>query len=249
MPNWSSCYTKFSASGIKAKVLEELYEKMKTNGFEISKKFSIPRILDCYPSPLPNQCSKEEWMAYVKSGNAKKDMECNGFFSIIKESVASYLQEKELFDWYAWANSNWGTKWNTLKENSSIELSTDGDETIVECEYSGAWNGANIWFLKVCEAYGFNGVYVDMEPGNGFFHKIVVKEQVVEETEDDYFSEESIKWCGKDYFIEEYDGIYEHESDENWTNENSEFIKKFAQLCDYSFENAVKHLSGEKDEL
>lgn len=51
-------------------------------------------------------------------------------------------------DWYKWAVSNWGTKWNAYDQDFKEVIFED--TTRLECKFQTAWAMPDKWFEKLC---------------------------------------------------------------------------------------------------
>lgn len=135
--------------------------------------------------------------------------------------IPNDLNEKS--DWFY---ENWGTKVNSLSPEENGEKSEYLttlkiiDKTKLIISFYSFWCGPSIWFKKVCQKYNLSGEYSDIEGSSDFFHSIQCKNyEVIQEIEDNYFSQPSIDYYGIDFFkykvddLEDINNLFEDDLD------------------------------------
>lgn len=88
------------------------------------------------------------------------------------------------------------------------ELSISVDKDFLRMSLQGRWSGPSDWFKEVCEKYGVDGEYNDLESGCDFYHSITVKNGVVDEVSTRYFSDESVEYLGLDHFYADFTNCF-----------------------------------------
>lgn len=106
---------------------------------------------------------------------------------------------------------------------------------------SGRWAGPDKYIAHLMEEYGLTGTYTDSENGCNFFYRTEFEEgKLTKEIESSYFSNESIKYFGIDYFLEHYAYISE---EDDWEDDWKDEIKLFADNG-YSFADLKEAWKG-----
>lgn len=144
------------------------------------------------------------------------------------------LDERPWFDWYNWNCDNWGTKWNTNREDTNIYVS-DG---LIEIYLSTAWSPATNIFEKILKdntGISISGIYADESRNfTGYFETI--DGELIDATNDSDSKEDFETYfdlCGgeDEYFFDEdldnyvYDEYGYYESVYNLSKELNKIIK------------------------
>lgn len=96
---------------------------------------------------------------------------------------------------------------------------------------NGRWCGPHIYIKKLAEKYKVDLSYTDEESGCNFFNKITMSDGVlVEEIDTEYFSDESIKENGIDYYLEDYSWICGEFDEENFEQDNKKLLSLFKKI-------------------
>lgn len=175
MANQSKCSMLLDGS---AHSILELKTQIEKYGFDFGIT-KMPTVFSIY-SAEPKIVSKEEWGRL----NAQKKLRRKPL-EYIKESLQMKLVSKYgAANWYDWRFENWGTKYNTLKDELirlEIEDLPEGRQRLV-ADYLGAWCGGYKWFVTVCAYYRLSGKFVDMDMSSDFFHSIIMQDGEIIET-------------------------------------------------------------------
>lgn len=143
MPNWSKVSIEFISED--KKLINELFHKLKSNGYGINEELTLPKDL-------------------------KKDNS-----SLTENEKKVLVEKYGCSDWYKWSIQNWGTKWDMLdsediEDKFIYKLEKSGQ--VISIVFNSPWRGPFIWFEKVCQKYNLTGSYIDVESGNDFCLKI-----------------------------------------------------------------------------
>lgn len=137
MPNW--CTNEVSVYADSKKELEEFISFVKSKedeeAFSFQSILPMPEELRGTTSPA-NIITQEEYDNINPAERARIDDPNNPFVtrSITEEMSNRYIEQYGHNNWYDWANTNWGTKW----EVAHVEMSQDSD-CEVEYEFDTAW--------------------------------------------------------------------------------------------------------------
>lgn len=124
-----------------------------------------------------------------------------------------------------------------FKEDDSLQSRVDfgtmeihdisESEGVLEISGSGRWNAPSGFFNVVAEKFKLSGHFFDRECGCDFSHLIKWENGlVINDIEEDYFSQLAFDWVDIDCLIEDRSFIAE---EENWEEEYKEDIELFAQ--------------------
>ncbi len=84
------------------------------------------------------------------------------------------------------------------------------DDGELAIHLSGRWSGPSEWFESVCSKYEISGVYSDAESGSNFYTCITYENGgLFERVDTAYFSAESARDFGVDYFYYHFEDCYE----------------------------------------
>lgn len=147
MPNW--CYTNMYVYGSKEECLrfrdgvlvkedeENIYDYHK-NPIEIigTKKVKRLRIINAF-FPCPEELYE------VKSPVREEQ----------KERSEEMLAKYGATDWYAWQNTNWGTKWGDCETELEGEHETDDGKYSLNYRFETAWGTATQAFQRISEQF------------------------------------------------------------------------------------------------
>lgn len=179
MPNW--CYNTVDIYGTEDdfKDFYDYFKEIDNDGkekfvFNFNKVTRMPRELENTTSPV-RIISQEDYdkvqELYKEHGgqyniwdlfNDKKISEKERdlmFQNGITQEISDRLNSKYGYDnWYAWANNNWGTKWNIEDENVN-----DMDDTSCQLYFKTAWSPPVAIIDKLKEMFpnlDINGYYL-----------------------------------------------------------------------------------------
>jgi len=209
MPNYSTTRILFASDDQDA--LETVKENVEKHGFDWGK-WKEPKVFRLYDEAkvVPDR----KWTEILDGVRKRRNRIVPGRLLIsvgktgklpfIKRSVADRILDRYgTMSRYDWRIRNWGTKWNLDEENRS-PVYYDGFN--LEYVFSSPWSGPLEWFTGVCREFGLDGKYVDYEPGNDFFVKVVMeKGELREMIETEMVSEASVEELGLYNILEMYD--------------------------------------------
>lgn len=78
----------------------------------------------------------------------RTESECPDDFKVNKDSHVMEDKERPWFDWYAWHNRYWGTKWNAY-DGRTTYVYTDR----IECMFNTAWSPPMPIYEQMAEKY------------------------------------------------------------------------------------------------
>ena len=125
------------------------------------------------------------------------------------------------------------------KDNDTLEF-TDGSMCEVIINFSsneiyidgeGIWEGPYETIIDLVEKYKLSGLYFEIDCCSSFSHLIEFKNgEIINEEEDKYYSELSMRVKGLDYWLTLESSICEEEDWEEEYEEIIEFFQKFGGL-------------------